>query len=57
MGGCEAKKCDRFKIKRGLRQEYKMSPWLFNISIDGALRKQRVMFVGRRIQMIKNDVV
>ncbi len=42
---------EHFEIKVGLRQRYVMSPWLFNIYMDGVMRemKGKVGEVGVRM--------
>ncbi len=44
MGEC-------FKIKAGLRQRCVMSPWLFNIFMDGVIREIKAKIVNIGIEM------
>ncbi len=46
---------EHFEIKVGLRQGCVMSPWLFNIYMDGVMRemKGKVGEVGVRIQGVR----
>ena len=46
------------EVKRGLRQEYVMSPWLFNIFFDRVVRpvNDRTMSRGVKLIEIKREV-
>jgi hypothetical protein len=45
----------KFKVDVGLRQECVMSPWLFNIFIDGAVRKVDVRVMARGAALLSNS--
>ena len=42
-----------FKVKVGLRQGCVMSPWLFNLFMDGVVREVNVRILGKGLEDIK----
>ena len=45
-----------FPMRVGLRQECVMSPWLFNLHIDGVVREVNVQVLGRGLKLVdEND--
>ena len=41
-----------FPIKVGLRQGCVMSPWVFNLYIDGAVREVNARVLGRGLKLV-----
>ena len=44
-----------FSVRVGLRQGCVMSPWLFNLYIDGVVREVNARVFGRGLKLIDND--
>lgn len=43
---------DRFPVKVGLRQGCVMSPWLFNVYMDGVVREVNARVLGRGLELV-----
>ena len=43
---------DWFEVRVGLRQGCVMSPWLFNLYIDGVVREVNARVLGRGLELI-----
>ena len=41
-----------FPVNVGLRQGCVMSPWLFNVYMDGVVREVNVMVLGKRLELL-----
>ena len=44
-----------FPVRVGLRQGCVMSPWLFNLYIDGMVREVNARVLGRRLKMLDGN--
>ena len=44
-----------FPVRVGLRQGCVMSPWLFNLYIDGVIREVNARALGRRLKLIDGN--
>ena len=42
---------DSFEVKMGLRQGCVMSPWLFNMYMDGVVREVYIRVTGKGVKM------
>src|SRR5678815_4623106 len=47
-------KSDWFSINRGVRQGCVMSPWLFNLYMDGVMKELKVGVTGNGVRMMEN---
>ena len=52
IGGGES---EWFEVKVGLRQGCVMSPWLFNVYMDGVVREVNARVVGRGLELVKEN--
>ena len=43
----DSRACERFQVNVGLRQGSLMSPWLFNVYMDGVFRDVNVRVLGK----------
>ena len=43
-----------FEVNVGLSQDCVMSPWMFNLYMDGALREVSTRFMNRGVKLEKN---
>ena len=41
-----------FRVKFGLRKGYVMSPWLFNVYLDGVVREVNVRVLGKELELL-----
>ena len=41
-----------FKIESGLRQKCIMSPWLFNVYMDGVMKEVKMRMRRRRVSLL-----
>src|SRR5678815_4241468 len=48
---------DWFRIKSGVRQGCVMSPWLFNLDMDGVMKEIEVGIAGNGVRMMENGGV
>ncbi len=46
---------DWFPVRIGLRQGCVMSPWLFNVYMDGAVREVHARMLGRTLSLVNAD--
>ncbi|MEL7177812.1 MAG: reverse transcriptase domain-containing protein [Pseudomonadota bacterium] len=51
----KGKLSDCFQIKRGVRQGCVMSPWLFNIYMDGVIREMKARVMERGVELIHEE--
>ena len=45
-----------FPVNVGLRQGCVMSPWLFNLHIDGVVREVNVRVIGKGVELLSANV-
>ena len=48
-------KSDSFQVKEGLRQGCVMSPWLFNVFMDGVVREVNIKVGERGLGLIEGN--
>ncbi len=44
-----------FPVRVGLRQGCVMSPWLFNVDLDGVVREVHARLLGRGLSLVNAD--
>ena len=44
-----------FPVNVGLRQGYVMSPWLFNVYMDGVIREMNVRVLGKGLELLSEN--
>src|SRR5678815_4994791 len=47
-------KSDWFNINSGVRQGWVMSPWLFNLYMDGVMKELEEEVIGKRDRLMEN---
>ena len=46
---------DWFPVNVGLRQGCMMSPWLFNVYMDGVVREVNVRVLGKGLELVSSN--